>query len=422
MTRSRRWVRTGRDRQRAGTALRSPVPARTVAAERTRSPQVRTNASTQARRSDRYTEALLNSEIAATERDPAAAEPGPPLDRGAPFLVGVLAALGLCTGLGIVLAVVRLSDVITWVIISFFIALGLDPIVSRLVRLGLRRGWAVLILISGVLAILALLGWLIVPPILQQGDQLIHNAPGYVDQIQHNHWVQQINHRWHPGDQLLNHFKGSLNEKTVTSLLGGLASAGVALAHGVTATFSVVVLTSYFVAAMPTVKTAAYKMVPRSRRPRVMYLGEEISRRVGYYILGQLCVAAINAAFAYCILRILGLPFPAVLATIVGLLALIPIVGTLVGAVIMILVALTAGWFSAVVMAGYYVAYHLFETYVLAPRIMHRVVHVPSVVTIVAVIAGGTLRGIVGALLAIPIAAGLLLLYDQVLVTRQEQH
>jgi predicted PurR-regulated permease PerM len=173
-------------------------------------------------------------------------------------------------------------------------------------------------------------------------------------------------------------------------------------------------------AAMPSVKAAAYKLAPQKRRARVVFLGEEISRRVGGYVLGQATVAAINGVLTYIMLLLLGLPFPAVLAVLAGFLALIPIVGTVVGGVAITLVALTAGWETAVFALGYYVAYHVFEAYVLSPRIMHRAVDVPAVVVIVAVLAGGTLLGIVGALIAIPVAAGLSLIYEQVLVPRQQ--
>lgn len=413
MAGSRWWARWRRESTR---------PEKPSEATRSRGAQDRLDAASQAQRSSTYTEALLNSDVAATASDPVATTPGPPLDRRAPFLIGLLAALGLCAGFGIVLIVVHLSEIITWVVVALFIALGLDPIVSRLVRFGFSRGWAVLVSVLGVLAVLGLASLLIVPPIVDQVDLLVKDAPGYVDKLENSAWLQQIDQRWHIGDQLLNHLKGSVRERALIALFGGILGVGAAFAHWATAVFTVVVLTVYFVAAMPTVKAAAYKIVPRSRRPRVMYLSEEITRRVGGYILGQLCVAAINAFFAYLILVVLDLPFPAVLATVVGLLALIPIVGTVVGGVIMILVALTTGWVQAAIMVGYYVAYHVFETYVLSPRIMHRVVNVPSVVTIVAVLAGGTLLGVVGALIAIPVAAGLLLLYDEVLVPRQEQN
>jgi predicted PurR-regulated permease PerM len=196
--------------------------------------------------------------------------------------------------------------------------------------------------------------------------------------------------------------------------------AGKALVDGVIAVVTVLVLTLYLMAALPSVKGACYKLVPQQRRARVVFLGEEISRRVGGYVLGQIAVATINGVLTWTMLMILGLPFPTVLAVLAALLALVPIVGTIVGGVIIVLVALSAGWVTAAIALGYYIAYHVFEAYVLSPRIMHRAVDVPALVTIVAVLAGGTLLGVVGALIAIPVAAGLSLIYEQVIVPRQQ--
>lgn len=373
------------------------------------------------REAEHETSDLVEAGLETALEDPEATTPGPPLDRHNPFLIGLTGGLGLLAAYGLAVVVLRLSDVITWVVVAIFIALGLEPIVGRLVGAGLSRGWAVLTTLFGFLIACGLLGWIIVPPIIDQVSTLVSNAPDYVDHVQHSQWFMELNHRWHISDKVLDDLRGNLNQKTVTSVMGGLLGAGKVFAHVVEGTFTIVVLTIYFVVVLPRAKTAFFSLVPRARRPRVVFLGEEISRRVGGYILGQLCVAVVNAVFAWIILTVLGLPYPAMLATLIGLLALVPIVGTLIGGVIMTLVALTSGWVDAAIVLGYYVGYHLFETYVLSPRIMRRAVEVPPVITIIAVIAGGALFGIVGALLAIPVAAGLLLIYDQVLVPRQQR-
>jgi predicted PurR-regulated permease PerM len=373
------------------------------------------------RRAEHETSDLVEAGLETALENPEATTPGPPLDRRNPFLIGLVGGLGLLAAYGVALVVLRLSDVITWVVVALFIALGLEPIVGRLVSAGMSRGSAVLTTLLGFLVVCGLLGWMIVPPIIDQVTLLVNNAPTYVDNVQHSQWFMEINHRWHVSDKVLTDLRGNLNQKTVTSVMGGILGAGKVFAHAIEATFTIAVLTIYFVVVMPRAKTAFFSLVPRARRPRVVFLGEEISRRVGGYILGQLCVAVVNAVFAWIILTVLGLPYPAMLATLIGLLALIPIVGTLVGGVLMTLVALSSSWVDAVIVLGYYVGYHLFETYVLSPRIMRRAVEVPPVITIIAVIGGGALFGIVGALLAIPVAAGLLLIYDQVLVPRQQR-
>ena len=371
--------------------------------------------------SERDVNTLLEDTTLATGEDPAAATPGPPLDRRSPFLIALLAVLGAFAGYGLVLMLVKLSAIVLYIVVALFLALGLEPIVVRLARMGLSRAWAVVVAVLGAAGVGALLGWLIIPPVVDQIGALVKAAPGYIEHIERTRWLKEINNRFHLSNQILKNVKNGINQQAATSAFGGLLGVGKAFADGLIAVFTVFVLTVYFVAAMPQVKAAAYKLVPQSRRPRVMFLSEEISHRVGRYLLGQLLVAVINGVFSFVILVVLGLPFPAVLATVIGFLALVPIVGTVLGGTIITLVALSKGWVIAVVVLGYYVAYHLFETYVLAPHIMSRAVEVPAVITIVAVLAGGTLLGVIGALMAIPVAAGLLLIYHQVAVPRQQR-
>jgi predicted PurR-regulated permease PerM len=125
-------------------------------------------------------------------------------------------------------------------------------------------------------------------------------------------------------------------------------------------------------------------------------------------------------------MMVVGIPYAAVLAVAVGFLGLIPMVGATIGAVLVCLVALFDGSFQdftkVIIAAVYYVVYQQLENYVVAPRVMQRTVSVPGAVTVVAALAGGTLLGVLGALLAIPVAAGLLLLYEEVLIPRQRRH
>jgi predicted PurR-regulated permease PerM len=369
----------------------------------------------------RETEELVQRQVEDAATDPQVTRPGAPFNRRSPFYVGFMAALGVLIAYGLMQMVLQLSQIFTFIVLALFLSLGLEPIVAMLERRRVRRGYAVLIVVVGVAGIFSLIGWLIVPMIVSQATNVVEQAPSYLTHLRHNHFVQDVNARWHITDRLQQDIQNNIDQSTFSTVFGGVLGAGKVLVDSVVATFVVLVLTLYFLAAMPRIKAAAYKLVPHSRRPRVVYLSEEITRRVGAYVLGQLFIAAINGAFSFVILFVLGLPFPALLATLVAMLALVPIVGTLIGGVIVTLVALTSGWLVAVIVLSYYVAYHLFEAYVLGPRIMNRVVEVPAVVTIVAILAGGTLLGILGALIAIPVAAGLLIIYDQVLVPRQQR-
>jgi predicted PurR-regulated permease PerM len=120
-------------------------------------------------------------------------------------------------------------------------------------------------------------------------------------------------------------------------------------------------------------------------------------------------------------MSIVGIPYPAVLAVTVGVLGLIPMVGATLGALVVVVVAIFDSWTSTIVVAVYYLVYQQVENYLIVPRVMNRTVAVPGAVTVIAALAGGTLLGILGALMAIPVAAGLLLIYQEVLLPRQEQ-
>lgn len=421
------WREWRARRQGRGVVKRpdEPSPARrpTTAAEGSaRSRAAGPDVFTDERRAELDVTRLLGDDPSGSNKDPLAITPGRQLNQRSPFMFGLLAVLGGLVAYGIVLTVLKLSSVIVYLVVALFLALGLEPIVARLVRAGLTRARAVAIVLFGVAAVEATLVWLIVPPIINQVTALIQQAPSYINDIRHTGWIEQINSRWHVSDRVLAEIQQSINQKTLTTVFGGLLGAGEAFASGALAVLTVVVLTLYFVGALPHVKGTVYKLVPQSRRPRVVYLSEEVLHRAGGYLLGQVCVAVVNAILSYVVMVALGLPFPAVLAAMVSLLALIPIVGTLAAGLIITLVALSAGWWTMLIVLAYYIAYHLVETYVITPRIMKRAVDVPPVVTIVAVLAGGTLLGVLGALLAIPVAAGLLLLYHQVAVPHQQEH
>ncbi len=369
---------------------------------------------------DRETESLLDDERTGGLDDDKVNTLGEPLNRRSPFYLGFMAALGVLLAYGLIHVMLELTQIITFIVVGLFLALGLEPLVSRLMSRGVTRAWSVVIVMLSLLAVLVFIGWMIVPTVAEQVSALVDRTPGYLKDLQHNQVVEQLDQRFHIADRIEQQAAASVDAGSLTSVLGGVLGAGKILVDGVVATVTVLVLTLYFMAALPSAKVATYKLVSHRRRARVIFIGEEICRRVGGYVLGQTCVATINGVLAYVMLIVLDLPFPALLAVVVGLLALVPIVGTVVGAVLVTLVALTAGWGTAVVALAYYIVYHVFEAYVLSPRIMHRAVAVPPAVTIVAVLAGGTLLGAVGALIAIPTAAGLLLIYEQVLVPRQQ--
>ncbi|NMM21938.1 MAG: AI-2E family transporter [Phycicoccus sp.] len=347
---------------------------------------------------------------------------GRPLNRQSPFYVGLVGAFGVLVAYGLFRALGQLTQVITLLIVAFFMTLALNPLVEALNRRGLRRPASVTIVFVGLVAVFTALGFVVVPPVTQQGGLLADNAPRYLDNLLANQFVQNFDSHYHVLDKVRVELEKLVTDGNFMSgFFGGVLGAGKALASGLLGFLTVLVLTLYFLSSLPKVKEAAYGMVPRSRRPRFMSLSEEIMRRVGSYAIGQVAVATLNAILSWVMMSIVGIRYAAVLAVVVGFLGLIPMVGASLGAAIVCLVAVFDDPTKAVIALVYYIAYQQLENYVIAPRIMQRTVSVPGAVTVIAALAGATLLGILGALLAIPVAAGLLLIYEEVLLPRQHQ-
>ena len=212
------------------------------------------------------------------------------------------------------------------------------------------------------------------------------------------------------------------NPEAMGGIFGGVVGFGSTVANGLFGALIVLVLSLYFLAALPAMKKWGYRLAPRSRRARVEALSEEITGSVGNYVIGQAVVALLNATFAFIVMSIVGVPFAVLLAFVVALLAFIPLVGGLIAGVIVTLIALTAGWQTAVVYAICYFAYLQFEAYFISPRIMQKAVAVPGAVAVISVIAGGSLLGVLGALIAIPTAAAIMLLVKEIFIVRQDKH
>ena len=255
-----------------------------------------------------------------------------------------------------------------------------------------------------------------------QGTELAQEAPSYVENVLGSRWVREIDKNYDVIDKVQAELKARMTDQQfLEGVLGGILGAGRAVLNGVFQVFTVLVLTLYFLSSLPRAKHAAYAMVPATRRFRVESLSEEIMRRTGSYAIGQVVIATLNAVLSWVMMRIVGIPYAAVLAVTVGLLGLIPMIGATLGAAVVCIVAFFDEPKKALIALIYYLIYQQLENYVVAPRVMQHTVSVPGPVTIVAALAGAALLGVLGALLAIPVAAGLLLLYEEVLVPRQRR-
>lgn len=350
----------------------------------------------------------------------AAPDTGRPLALASPFYIGFSFALGALLAWLLVQNLTRLTSVFTFMLVALFVTLALEPVVRWLTHRGLGRPAAVGLVFLGLIGSVTAIGLLVVPPIIAQATSLVERTPSYLRELGQAPWLNELDARYDLSQRIIVEADRLATDKdTIATVFGGMLGAAGWVAGSLVGVLTSFILTLYLLATLPATKEAAYRLVPLTRRPRVVALAEEIMHRVGGYALGQTAVASINALCSWIVMQLLGIPYSAMLAVLVGLLGLIPMVGATLGAIIVALAGLTVSTTTSLIVLVYYVVYQQFENYVIVPNIMRRTVSVPGAVTVVAVLAGGTLLGVLGALIAIPVAAGLLLIYHEVLVPRQ---
>ena len=336
--------------------------------------------------------------------------PGRPLDRRSPFFVGMAAAAGVAVTIGLVELIIHARSVLVLVGLALFLAAGLDPAVTWLTNHGLRRWQAVLVTLVVLLGAIAGFLAAAIPPLAAQTTALVNELPKYLHTLQdHNSQIGKLDAQYHLQDRIRN-----LLQTKGGSLIGGVLGAGEVVLSTFSAILVVAVLAIYFLADMPRIKLLAYRLAPHSRRARVILIGDEVFAKVGGFVLGNFVTSVIAGLGTYIWLVIFGVPYPILLGLLVAFLDLIPVIGSTIGGAIVTLVALTVSLPVAIATLGFYIAYRLAEDYFVVPRVMGKTVQVPGAVSVIAVLVGGALMGIIGALVAIPAAAALRLVLQEV--------
>jgi len=342
-----------------------------------------------------------------------------------PFVVGLVGTLGGLGAILVALVLSSLSTVLVYVGAALFIALGLDPVVRWLRSKGIKRGWGVMIVFAAFTAIVVAVLWLVLPIVVTQLVQLGEKAPQYLTDIGHQQWFLDLNRA----------VGGAIDIQAITAWVqdfvtkpenwvkftGGLLQFGIGIVNGLLGAMIVLILTLYFLASLPTMKQGLYALVPQRNREGFADISEQIAHSIGGYVNGMVILAVINAGLGFIVMTIMGVPFAGVVAVIIFLFALIPLVGSVVATIVASAAALFASPVAALVVLAYYLVYMQVEAYVLTPRIMNRTISVPGSLVVIGALAGGTLLGILGALVAIPVAASILLIIKQVVIPRQNR-
>lgn len=340
--------------------------------------------------------------------------PGKKFDRRSPFFIGLAGSAGVAVTYGAVQMLSMLSSILILIGVAFFLALGLEPVVSWLVNRGLRRWISIALVFVVFVAGIGGFAAAAIPPLFAQITELVNQAPLYLQQAQdRSSFIGGLNDRFGLQQRITDAVNGIDG-----SVLNQVVSAGTAVVEAIVDSLIAIVLTLYFLADMPRIRTTIYRLIPHTRRPRAILIGDEVFAKVGAYVLGNVLISLLLGAATLIWLTAFDVPYPLVLAILVAIFDLVPIVGSTLAGIVVGAVALTVSLPVCLATIVFYIAFQMIEDYVLVPRIIGRAVHVPALTTIVAVLIGASLLGVVGALVAIPIAAALQMIVQEVLYPR----
>jgi predicted PurR-regulated permease PerM len=347
---------------------------------------------------------------------------GKPVNTSHPFYFGFMVTIGALLALTMLQALASASAVFILIIISIFLAAGLNPAVMFFQNRGLNRGASVGAVMASVLLFVAAFIAIAVPPLIDQGNQLLDNAPALIKDLNNNAFINDLNNKYGVIDSLQTKIDSLIKDgQFAITAFGGVIGVGKAVVSGLVSTITILVLTLYFLASLPQVINIGLRFVPATRRDRVSKLTNAIVARIGSFVGGQAIIAALAATFILIMGLIVGMPYPGPLAMVVLICGFIPLVGHFIGMSIVTVVSLTDSLTTAAITLGAYILYVQIENYVITPRIMRKSLAIPGLVTIIAALLGASLLGLVGGLLAVPIAAAVLLILDEVVFPRADQ-
>ncbi|MBT1035565.1 AI-2E family transporter [Canibacter sp. lx-45] len=342
-----------------------------------------------------------------------------------PFKIGLIAAMGVLVTLAASSLLQQASSVIVYVVGALFIALGLDPLVRMLERRGVKRGLGVAIVFLGLFAIIGGIFAIVIPVIIKEVSNLVEQAPTYYNNLVRESWFMNLDRaasKFFDLEEIVGMGRDYIaNPGNISSFANGALQVGLGIASAITATMIVLILSLYFLASMRSIKRGFYSLVPKTSRARVIDITEQVSDSVGGYIAGQATIAFTNAVLGFIMMTIVGVPFAVLVAVGVFFLALIPLVGALTATVLVVIVAFFNSPMTALIAGVYYLIYMQLEAYVLTPRIMNKAVDIPGAMVVVGVLTGGTLFGVLGALMAIPVTASIMMIVKQVWIPIQDK-
>jgi predicted PurR-regulated permease PerM len=344
-------------------------------------------------------------------------------DLAHPFAWAFVGTVGVLMALSLGSAIAGLSAILVTVGVALFLALALDAAVRRLERRGLTRGRSVAIVCSIFTLVIGGAMAFLVPAAVEQVVRFAQAVPGYLSTLQQSAWFQSFITTTGGSafyESMLAQVQPWLTDPShLLSLGAGALAVGMGVINAVSGTIIVVVLTIYFLASLEGMKEGLYQLVPAYGRPKVAELTEQITRSVGGFVGGGMTMSSLNAAFSLLLLAILGVPYALMLAMLSLVVTLLPMIGSVLFWVIATFVTLLYSPQAALTFAVVYFIYMQIEAYVITPRVFSHAVAVPGALVLIGAMVGATLLGLLGALVAVPITAAILMILRGVFIPRQ---
>ncbi len=314
--------------------------------------------------------------------------------------------MALLLGLGF-LEVIRLfAEPIALLIVGISLAAGLAPLVDQL-SIRVHRGFAILAVYLAIAVIFGGLLWIIVPPLGGQLGALLNQAPGWIQQLRQ--WISQSGMA--PPGSIGQVISGQLG------VLGhSLVSFPMQFITWIVDLILIYVISIYWLYAAPSIRDFFFSLFPPERHPGIIDLVEDLSTAMGGYIRGTVIDGVIVALVIYIGLQAIGIHYPLVLSLLSGILEFIPVLGPFVAGIAMGLVALSQSPGQALIVILFALLVQQFENHLLVPNIMRSQTNITPLLAVIAIFAGAAIGGLIGALVAIPLAAGFRVLLNRLVI------
>lgn len=339
------------------------------------------------------------------------------------LLRAYVATLGVFGGVLTAAAVSGLRGIVISIFIAMFAAVALDPLVRWFQRRGIPRAWSIVIVIVLIIAALVAMIWVVLPVLITQIGQLITSIPAQVTRLQEEGWFDATNAATNGVlGAVLNWISDAIKDPHVWTAIGsGLVGLGITIVTGISTGFFIAILTIYFVGTYDATKQAGYRLVAASHRGTFTNYTERILDNFGRYLGGMVLLAVMNAVFSTILLLVTGVPGAFLLGFIALFITIIPLIGTVLTTIVMSIVAFIHDPTSGLIVLIAMLIYMQVEAYVLGPKVLSKAVKVPGSIVLISALAGGTLFGLLGALVAIPISAGIILVVREVVIPYKDR-